>query len=99
MKTQTQSDVDFNSVIGLKIKARRRELKLTQTELANSLGVTFQQIQKYEKGKNRIVFPKLILLFKALNVKFAELDFMFADVQPTSKLSMQQERTNDVEHN
>ena len=67
MKTQTQSDVDFNSVIGLKIKARRRELRLTQTELANSLGVTFQQIQKYEKGINACSAKRIVELSNALN--------------------------------
>lgn len=85
--------------IGWLIRNKRKHLNLTQENLGKSIGVSFQQIQKYEKGKNRIVFPKLILLFKALNVKFAELDFMFADVQPTSKLSNQPERTEDVEHN
>jgi transcriptional regulator with XRE-family HTH domain len=68
MKTQTQSDVDFNSVIGLKIKARRRELKLSQTDLGNSLGVSFQQIQKYEKGLNGCSAKRIEELSKALHV-------------------------------
>ena len=44
----------FNKDIGTKIKGRRQELKLTQTKLGNKLGVTFQQVQKYEKGVNAV---------------------------------------------
>ena len=42
----------FNKDIGTKIKGRREELNWTQTKLGNKLGVTFQQVQKYEKDKN-----------------------------------------------
>ncbi|MBK9080991.1 MAG: helix-turn-helix transcriptional regulator [Rhizobiales bacterium] len=40
--------------VGERIRARRVELKLTQSALAKAIGVTFQQVQKYENGKNRI---------------------------------------------
>ena len=40
--------------VGERIRARRNELKLTQSALAKAIGVTFQQVQKYENGKNRI---------------------------------------------
>ena len=39
----------FNCACGKKIRSRRLQLGLTQTNLGNSIGVTFQQIQKYEK--------------------------------------------------
>ena len=42
----------FNVAVGRKIKTRRLELKKTQTWLAKKIGVTFQQVQKYEKGSN-----------------------------------------------
>jgi len=42
----------FNLSVGKKIKSRRLELKKTQTWLAKKIGVTFQQVQKYEKGNN-----------------------------------------------
>jgi len=42
----------FNISVGQKIKSRRLELGKTQSWLAKKLGVTFQQVQKYEKGTN-----------------------------------------------
>ena len=42
----------FNISVGQKIKSRRLELRKTQSWLAKKLGVTFQQVQKYEKGTN-----------------------------------------------
>jgi len=49
-----QTDVinSFNKNVGTNIKVRRTELKWTQERLAKKLGVTFQQVQKYEKGTN-----------------------------------------------
>ena len=52
--------------VGAKIKARRRLLGMSQDTLAARLGVTFQQIQKYEKGSNRVSVPKLIQICKVL---------------------------------
>ena len=43
---------DLNRYIGIKIRQKRIELNLTQTKVARALNVTFQQIQKYEKGTN-----------------------------------------------
>lgn len=45
--------------VGKKIKFRRSMLGLSQEQLGNKIGVTFQQIQKYEKGLNRISSSKL----------------------------------------
>ena len=42
----------FNLSVGQKIKQKRLEHKLTQSQLANKCEITFQQIQKYEKGTN-----------------------------------------------
>jgi transcriptional regulator with XRE-family HTH domain len=42
----------FNLAIGQKIRQKRLELNWTQSKLANKIGVTFQQVQKYEKGTN-----------------------------------------------
>jgi transcriptional regulator with XRE-family HTH domain len=40
--------------VGRRVRSRRLECRLSQTELAERIGVTFQQVQKYEKGVNRI---------------------------------------------
>ena len=58
----------FNKNIGIKIKGRREELHWTQTKLGNKLGVTFQQVQKYEKGKNGCSAYRLKEISKHLKV-------------------------------
>jgi transcriptional regulator with XRE-family HTH domain len=45
--------------VGSRVRMRRLVLKLSQTRLADALGVTFQQVQKYEKGANRISASRL----------------------------------------
>lgn len=46
--------VDEDKVLGARVRARRIALGLSQKDLADALGVTFQQVQKYESGSNRI---------------------------------------------
>jgi transcriptional regulator with XRE-family HTH domain len=46
--------------VGARVRARRHALGLSQTQLAETLGITFQQVQKYEKGKNRISASVLV---------------------------------------
>jgi len=46
---------------GLKLRKRRLELDLTQTDIAKMFNVTFQQIQKFENGTNRISFDKVAM--------------------------------------
>jgi len=58
----------FNKDIGTKIKGRREDLKLTQTKLGKHCGVTFQQVQKYEKGKNGCSAFRLKQLSEKLKV-------------------------------
>src|SRR4051795_8296778 len=54
--------------IGKRIRARRLERGLSQTELGQRLGVTFQQIQKYEKGANRVGAGRLQRIAEVLDV-------------------------------
>ena len=49
----------WNAEVGRRIRARRLECGLSQTQLGEKLGVTFQQIQKYEKGKNGVSSGRL----------------------------------------
>lgn len=57
--------------IGLKLRQRRTILGVSQEKLAESLGVTFQQIQKYENGANRISASRLNLISQVLSVPFS----------------------------
>ncbi len=45
--------------VGKRIRARRKEVRVSQERLAEQLGLTFQQVQKYEKGANRVSASKL----------------------------------------
>ena len=49
----------FNTIVGLKLRQRRLDLGFTQTRISRMLKVTFQQVQKYEKGFNQISSLKL----------------------------------------
>lgn len=54
--------------VGRAVRARRLEQCMSQTELGGMIGVTFQQVQKYEKGVNRIGAGRLQRLCEALHV-------------------------------
>lgn len=57
-----------DKIIGSRIKAYRDIMGLSQSELGESVGVTFQQIQKYEHGTNKISVGRLFEICDALNV-------------------------------
>lgn len=57
-----------DAIIGRNISIQRRLLKVSQTELAQQLGVTYQQVQKYEKGTNRIGAGRVFRISQALKV-------------------------------
>ena len=59
---------NFNKHLGNKLKLRRLALGLTQTKVAKAINVTFQQIQKYEIGSNRIAASRLFELSNILDV-------------------------------
>ena len=54
--------------VGARIRMRRRFLGLNQTALASALGLTFQQVQKYERGSNRVSASKLYDIARTLKV-------------------------------
>lgn len=58
----------IDRVVGQRVRWRRRELKLTQEKLGELLDLTFQQVQKYEKGVNRISAGRLYEIASVLGV-------------------------------
>lgn len=58
----------LDAEIGKRVRHRRWALSVTQRDLASSIGVKFQQIQKYETGVNRISASRLWLISKSLSV-------------------------------
>jgi len=67
---------NFNKHLGVKLKLRRLALGLTQTKVANAINVTFQQIQKYEKGTNGVSSIRLLQLSNYLKVP---INYFFED--------------------
>jgi transcriptional regulator with XRE-family HTH domain len=57
---------EFDKMIGNKIREARNEAKVTQDGLAYIIGVTYQQLQKYEKGINRITAGRLLEISKSV---------------------------------
>src|SRR5437764_15110609 len=80
MKSKTKSTTSHDIEIGQRIRARRMAKDMSQTELGNLLGVTFQQVQKYEKGVNRVGAGRLSRIADVLNVP---VSFFFSgDMNP-----------------
>ena len=69
-------EVNFNKHLGNKLKLRRLALGLTQTKVAKAINVTFQQIQKYEKGTNGVSSIRLLQLSNYLKVP---ISYFFED--------------------
>ena len=67
---------NFNKHLGNKLKLRRLALGLTQTKVAKAINVTFQQIQKYEKGTNGVSSIRLLQLSNYLKVP---IDYFYED--------------------
>lgn len=63
--------------VGTRIRGRRVGLRISQTKLGQAIGVTFQQIQKYESGTNRVGASNLFKISKALGV---DVSFFFEGV-------------------
>jgi len=59
--------------LGAAVRIRRRSLGISQEALAEQCGVSFQQIQKYENGANRISFSRLVQIARALQCRVIDL--------------------------
>ncbi len=58
----------INQHIGARIRTRRALLGMSQEKLGEAIGLTFQQVQKYEKGMNSVAAPRLYHIAQALDV-------------------------------
>ena len=68
-KARRPKDFEIDQQIGQRLKERRLLMGLSQTALADGLGITFQQLQKYEKGHNRIACGRLYACAQLLKVQ------------------------------
>jgi transcriptional regulator with XRE-family HTH domain len=68
-----RSATAIDAYIGARMRERRIALSMTQADLSNVLGVTFQQLQKYEKGVNRVSAARLFDICKALGLSLSSM--------------------------
>jgi transcriptional regulator with XRE-family HTH domain len=68
--------------VGLRIRLRRKELGVSQEKLADSIGLTFQQVQKYERAANRVSASKLYEMARALKTSVAYFYEGLPDMAP-----------------
>jgi transcriptional regulator with XRE-family HTH domain len=80
--------LDVDRFVSLRIRQRRIMLGLTQQQMAELIGVTYQQAHKYETGINRISAGRLYQIARALGV---EISHFFEDVEPGSSATRNQE--------
>jgi len=82
-KQENKNEINFNGPnpidmhVGNRIRLRRKVLRITQLQLAQMLGLTFQQIQKYERGMNRVSASRLWDISRVLKVP---MNFFFEDM-------------------
>jgi transcriptional regulator with XRE-family HTH domain len=72
-RDQAHSPNRLDVALGLRIRQRRKALSVSQTALADAIGLTFQQIQKYERGSNRVSFSRLVDIAHALDCRVIDL--------------------------
>lgn len=72
-QSKARSVQESDVAVGERIRARRNQLEMSQEDLGKALGVSFQQIQKYEKGVNRISSGRLIQVVNALQCSVTDL--------------------------
>lgn len=82
--TETEGPDPLDTALGRNIRIRRKSIGMSQTALADAVGLTFQQVQKYERGKNRVSFSKLVGIARALDCRVADLIEGLEDASPTS---------------
>jgi transcriptional regulator with XRE-family HTH domain len=80
--------LDVDRYVSLRIRQRRIMLGLTQQQMAELIGVTYQQAHKYETGINRISAGRLYQIARALGV---EISYFFEDVEPSGGNARSQE--------
>ena len=86
---------NFNAHLGKKLRMRRLSLGLTQTKVAEAINVTFQQIQKYEKGTNGVSSNRLMQLSSYLKVP---ITYFFEDFKNFNDIKTSQDDNDDLNY-
>ena len=88
-------EANFNKHLGSKLRLKRLSLGLTQTKVAQAINVTFQQIQKYEKGTNGISSLRIMQLANFLKVPIV---FFFEDLPTYEQESIDSDKIVDLNY-
>jgi len=75
-KYKSTYEINTKKIIGRKLKKRRGQLGLTQSQVGNAVNVTFQQIQKYEKGINSLSGFMVKRISHTLNIPKIKVGFL-----------------------
>ena len=94
-KRGEKMEINFNRHLGAKLRMRRLSLGLTQTKVAQAINVTFQQIQKYEKGTNGISSLRIMQLANFLKVPIV---FFFEDLPTYGEESLDSDKIVDLNY-
>ena len=86
---------NFNIHLGKKLRMRRLSLGLTQTKVAQAINVTFQQIQKYEKGTNGVSSNRLMQLSHFLKVPII---YFFEDYKEFKDVNLSEDTNDDLNY-
>jgi len=89
-KRRDHSAILLDQQVGSRVRLRRLMLKLSQTDLADGLGLSFQQVQKYEKGMNRIGAGRLQQIAHILQVP---VTFFFETPSPNPPPTVAQDQS------
>ena len=89
-EVSTKSPDPMDIALGAAVRIRRRTIGMSQEALADQCGVSFQQIQKYENGTNRISFSRLVQISRALRCRVTDLMDVFdgADMETAEDLNL-----------
>ena len=86
---------NFNIHLGKRLRMRRLSLGLTQTKVAVAINVTFQQIQKYEKGTNGVSSSRLMQLSQFLNVP---ITYFYEEYKDYTNVSLEEGNIENSEN-
>ena len=94
-KKKVVMEENFNIHLGKKLRMRRLSLGLTQTKVAQAINVTFQQIQKYEKGTNGVSSNRLMQLSQFLKVPII---YFFEDFKEFKDVNESEYSSDDLNY-
>jgi transcriptional regulator with XRE-family HTH domain len=85
----------FNTHLGKKLRMRRLSLGLTQTKVAEAINVTFQQIQKYEKGTNGVSSARLMQISQFLTVP---ISYFYEEFKGYKEFELNNNKSEDLNY-